>query len=181
MAKQYRFNNSQLPKLKLLVFLLAQAILSIIPNQAFSINSLPQEPASETIESVQNIPPFAVVNSLERVYIHEIEPIFARKCFSCHTPNHKKSWYFKLPIFDKLMDRNFKRALKALDLSVGFPFIGTKSVLESLTDLDHSIRQGAMPPPWWTFISWQAGLSKDERKLIHRWVQDGLNQIKPDK
>ncbi|MFK7825330.1 MAG: heme-binding domain-containing protein [Oligoflexales bacterium] len=183
MEKLLRLNNTYSHNLQKLVIHIIQALFIVAPTLAFSVghSSLPKKPASAFVEGIHNVPSYSVISSLEKDYIHEIEPIFSRKCFGCHTPNHKIKWYFKMPVINKLINRNFKRALKALDLSVGFPFIGTKSILKSLLDLDQSICQGSMPPPWWTIIFWQAGLSKAERNLIHHWVQDGLKQIKLDR
>ena len=156
--------------------------LSMInPAFSFAKSSLPAKPASANIEGLPELPAYPIISAIESNYIHDIEPIFARKCFSCHTPNHRKSWYFKIPILNKLINRNFDRALKALDLSVGFPFIGAKSIQQTLKDLEYSTHQGSMPPPWWTAFFWHASLTESEKNLIHQWVQDGLKQAKLDK
>ena len=151
------------------------------PKSSLARIPLPTQPAAKAIEGLYELPSYAVITAIEKAYIHEIEPIFSRKCFSCHTTNHKKEWYFKIPVLNKLITRNFERALEALDLSVGFPFIGKKSVGQTLIKLESSILDGSMPPPWWTIIFWHGNLSKAEKNSIPHWVQDGLKQVKLDK
>lgn len=171
------------PKLTtaIISFALINAVSTLLASMLYAKSALPIMPATEMIDGLHEVPSFSVMSSIEKAYIHEVEPIFSRKCFKCHTPNHKKKWYLKIPLINQIMERNFDKALKALDLSVGFPFIGNNSVANTLKNLSQSIQHGSMPPPWWTIIYWPGGLSKAERNIIENWVQDGLKQVKLDK
>jgi hypothetical protein len=103
-------------------------------------------------------------------YPVSIEPIFARKCFDCHSAKTNYPWYYKAPGAKGAIDQDISRARRMLDMTGGFPFRGVGDNAERLSLLREVVTEGGMPPFLYRLAHPGSGLSKDDKALIIAWL-----------
>ncbi len=109
--------------------------------------------------------------------LQNLQPLFQRACFDCHTDQTTFPWYYKLPLVKGLIDEDIKEARKHLDMSKGFPFLGHGTPLEDLNAIKEVLEKGEMPPFKYKMLHWNAGFSSEEIDSINVWINNSLKQI----
>jgi cytochrome c peroxidase len=97
--------------------------------------------------------------------------IFAGKCASCHVESASRPWYAALPVAKGLVEADVAAGTRAVDLLAAFSGETGKPVSEVvLAKIEHSTRQGLMPPSRFTALHWGGSLTAEESKAILAWV-----------
>jgi len=103
-------------------------------------------------------------------YPVSIEPIFARKCFDCHSAKTNYPWYYKAPGAKGAIDQDISRARRMVDMTGGFPFRGVGDTAERLGLLRGVVTDGGMPPFLYRLAHPGSGLNKDDKAQIIAWL-----------
>lgn len=105
-------------------------------------------------------------------YRRDIRPIFAKKCFDCHSITTHYPWYYSVPGVKQLIDRDIQEARADLDMSKDFPFLGKGTPTDYLDVLKDVINDGSMPPFRYRLLHRGSALTEDEQKSIMNWVNE---------
>ena len=95
-----------------------------------------------------------------------VRPIFAVKCFDCHTDQTRFPWYHALPLVGGFIDGHIEEAREHLELSKDFPFGGKGTKLEMLDELIEVVDEGEMPLWSYRLLHWGSGLTNDEVTIV---------------
>jgi Haem-binding domain len=104
----------------------------------------------------------------------ELEPIFVKGCFDCHTNRTRFPWYHKLPVIRGMIDEDIRGAQKHLNMSSGFPFGKQGNVADDLVGIHDELKGGDMPPLMYRFMHWDAKPSQAEADSIYSWIKRSL-------
>src|SRR5262249_32661879 len=87
--------------------------------------------------------------SFERVnlaYLQRVRPIFAQKCFDCHSDQTVYPGYYKIPGVRQFIDSDIREGREHLDFSRDYPFISHAKPIEDLDAIRKEIDESEMPP-----------------------------------
>lgn len=119
-----------------------------------------------------------ITKDINREYQENIKPIFAQKCFSCHTKS-KISWVESRLFFKDFLKEKVDSALGEFQLGDSFP---QKNLKNELKKIRTQIHNDVMPPNYALILmSPFMNLSKEEKDLVLKWVDDSLNKINSKK
>lgn len=105
------------------------------------------------------------------IYSKEIEPIFRKKCFDCHSAETVYPSHYKLPLAKQIIDYDIREGRKHLDMTEGFPFKGHHTVDEQLESLAKAVKKNTMPLRRYRLLHPGSGLTAEEREKILDWVK----------
>ncbi len=108
---------------------------------------------------------------LAETYRREIEPIFQKKCFDCHSTKTRYPWYYKLPGARQLIDYDTREAKEHIDMTDGFPFQGHHSLEDQLKDLGEVVEKNKMPLWRYRLLHPGSGLTRKEKETILNWLK----------
>jgi cytochrome c peroxidase len=108
------------------------------------------------------------------------DPLFARvasvlekKCVLCHAEKAPLPFYASLPIAKGMIEKDVREGIEALDMAATFSGSGSRPVSEvAVAKLEHTLREGSMPPLRYKLLHWNAGLSDAEKKDLVAWIHD---------
>lgn len=120
------------------------------------------------------INPYSRIN---KEYVANIKPIFQRSCFDCHSQSPTYPWYYKLPFVNTLIDNDRAEALKHLDLSGDFPFVGHGTPMEDLEAIADSVQKDEMPMFKYRVMHPSSTLSVSEKLQIQKWAKESLELL----
>src|SRR3989338_8759883 len=86
------------------------------------------------------------LTAINRDYVQNVRPIFAQKCFDCHTGQTRYPRYYSLPGVKQLIDRDIREGRKHLDVSDDFPFKSHATPQEDLEEIAEVVKENTMPP-----------------------------------
>jgi Haem-binding domain len=113
------------------------------------------------------------IRAVAQEYAAAVAPIFERKCADCHTGHPRYLWYHALPIVKTLIDRDIADARADMDLSRGFPPIGTGTPVEYLGAIRDVLDDHSMPPLRYRLMHPGSTLTGAERATILAWIDRG--------
>ena len=119
------------------------------------------------------------INAIINIGFTQLEPLFKRACFDCHTNKTDFPWYYKIPGIRQMIDNDIKHARKHIDMSNGFPFTGHASQVENLRAIREEIKEDAMPPFDYRLMHWSASPSKEEAEAIINWADSSMELLSP--
>lgn len=132
---------------------------------------LKSEPIAETrTAALQRDSAFTVINAGFR----QLEPVFRRACFDCHSDQTVFPWYHRVPGVKSWLDRDIRKARKHLDMSAGFPFVGHGNPAEDLADIREELEEGSMPPLAYRLMHPGAAPTPAEKDSIYAWIDRSL-------
>lgn len=117
-------------------------------------------------------------SEINRTYIQKIKPIFAKKCFDCHSNQTRYPWYHSLPGIKQWLDHDISEGKKHIDFSIDFPFQGHGTPLEDLQAIRDSVETNSMPPFAYILMHTSSKISKTEREAIILWTNESENLLK---
>jgi hypothetical protein len=128
-------------------------------------------------EDESKIVPPAVLSEVNQDYVQSVRPIFAKKCFDCHSQNTHWPWYASLPGVGFLIAKDVREARDDMDMSNDFPFVGKGSPSEYLSVIEDALNDGSMPPFRYRILHSESALTEPEKKTIHLWIDKSLERI----
>jgi len=110
-------------------------------------------------------------------YKKNVRPIFAQKCFDCHSSLGHKPWYGRIPGAKWLIDKDVNEARADLDMSQDFPFLGKGTPSEYLDVLEDAVSDGSMPPLRYRALHWDSKLTEPEIMIIKEWIKGSRKDL----
>ncbi len=107
----------------------------------------------------------------------QLEPIWKKACFDCHSDKTVYPWYYKLPGVKGMIDEDIEEARSEMDMSKGFPFISHRKPVDDLRKLGQEVAEGAMPPGKYKLMHWSASLSSGEKESVASFVENSLKML----
>lgn len=129
-----------------------------------NVKALPAEDKNRDISE-------AALQSMHDDYKQNIEPIFRKKCFDCHSLRTEFPWYYKVPGIRQWIDHEIREAREHLDMSAGFPFRSKYSIDHDLEEMDEVLAKATMPPKAYVFVHPEAKLSESEKSALREWIR----------
>ncbi len=111
----------------------------------------------------------------------DLQPLFQRGCYDCHSDQTNYPWYYKLPGIKGTIDDDITEARKHLDMSQGFPFLGHGEPNEDLEAIKKVLKEGDMPPFKYRILHWNARFSDEEVKTVTSWIDKSLKRLAENK
>jgi len=124
-------------------------------------------------EIVYQAPTPKQLDAINQIYLANVKPIFAKKCFDCHATTTHFPWYYHLPGVKNLIDYDIAEAKSHMDMTNDFPFMGHGSAKDDLKAIADSTKEGNMPPLKYSIIHWGSRLQVLEKKAIIKWTEQG--------
>ncbi len=140
--------------------------------------------AAVEAEANANITDSAAVN-IDSIYavinigFTQLEPIFKKGCFDCHSDKTDFPWYYKIPGIKQMINSDIEHARKHIDMSNGFPFGGHDSQLDKLQGIKDEIKEGEMPPLMYRMMHWSAKPTKEEAQSVYQWIDKSMEMLSP--
>jgi hypothetical protein len=132
--------------------------------------------AEEEDRAVSSTPSAALVHVNEN-YQRSVRPIFAQKCFDCHSHLGTRPWYASIPGPKQLIDKDIREATADMDMSQDFPFLGKGTPLDYLDVLEDAVKDGSMPPWRYRILHWDSKLTDLERTRILEWIESSRKEL----
>ena len=107
----------------------------------------------------------------------QLQPIFRKGCYDCHTDQTDYPWYHSLPLIKGLIDEDIKEAREHLDMSNGFPFESHALPADDLAEIKEEIEDGGMPPSLYRLMHWSAKPSEAEQDSLFQWIDNSLKLL----
>lgn len=110
---------------------------------------------------------------LDNASLAEVAHIFAGKCASCHVEEPALPWYAGLPVAKTLIQADIAAGVRAVDMLAAFAPENIDPFEEvALAKIEHTTKQGSMPPKHYLAMHWDCVLSARETEVILDWVAE---------
>lgn len=110
-------------------------------------------------------------------YAKDIEPIFKRSCFDCHSKNTVFPWYHSIPGVKQYLDDHIEEGRHDLELSDGFPFNTDVHLMRHLRRISHVVKTKDMPLWDYALMHKNARMSEADIQTVVKWADDGLQSL----
>lgn len=107
----------------------------------------------------------------------QLNYIFTKGCFDCHTDRTVYPWYYKLPIIKGIINNDTRGAKRHIDMSNGFPFKGHATPPNQLVGIREELQDDDMPPELYRIGHWSATPNAAERDSIYTWIDSSLSLL----
>jgi hypothetical protein len=128
-------------------------------------------------EDESEIVPPAVLSEVNSDYVQSVRPIYAKKCFDCHSQNTHWPWYASLPGVGFMIAKDVREARDDMDMSSDFPFVGKGSPSEYLSVIKDVLKDSSMPPFRYRILHSESALTETEKTTIQLWIAKSLERI----
>lgn len=115
--------------------------------------------------------------SVNANYVRDIKPIFAAKCFNCHSRFTEYPWYYAIPGVRQMIDKDVRAARADVDMSEDFPFQGKGTPSDYLDVIEDVVRDRSMPPLRYRLVHPAAALTDAERQRVLDWVEGSRKKV----
>jgi len=105
-----------------------------------------------------------------------VQEIFKRSCYDCHSNNTVYPWYNKIQPISFLMENHIKNGKKELNFS-DFGAYSKRKQKSKLKAIYNQIKDNEMPLFSYTIIHRNAVLSKEDKILIKQWTTKLLDSL----
>ena len=143
-----------------------------------------EEHEAEPATAVQAADPSAAETAgLDSVYqviaagFEDLERIFRKGCYDCHSDQTVYPWYYRLPPVKGLIDDDIQEAREHLDMSDGFPFDSHATPADDLAEIEEEIEEGSMPPGLYRLMHWSAKPLEAEQDSVFQWIDQSLKLL----
>ena len=106
----------------------------------------------------------------------EVQKIFKRSCYDCHSNNTNYPWYYKIQPVSWLLENHIKKGKKELNFSE-FGSYSKRRQKSKLKAIKNQIIDNEMPLSSYTLIHRNAKLSEKDRALIKQWATKLLDSL----
>jgi len=106
----------------------------------------------------------------------EVQKIFKRSCYDCHSNNTNYPWYYKIQPVSWLLENHIKKGKKELNFSE-FGSYSKRRQKSKLKAIKNQIIDNKMPLSAYTLIHRNAKLSEKDRALIKQWATKLLDSL----
>ena len=106
----------------------------------------------------------------------EVQEIFKRSCYDCHSNNTVYPWYNKIQPIGFLLENHIEKGKKELNFSTIGSYSNRK-LKGKLKSIKSQVSDGEMPLFSYTLIHGDTKLSKRDKALIKQWVAQILDSL----
>ena len=99
----------------------------------------------------------------------EVQAILRRACYDCHSNETNWPWYSRVAPASLLMSRDVKEGRREVNFSTWENYDARRRA-RKLNEIAKEVREGDMPPWYYTPIHPDAKLSAADRELIINWT-----------
>lgn len=126
----------------------------------------------QLLQPTRNISEGISENDISKVYAlpTEVQQVFEKKCFDCHSNNTHYPWYIHIQPIGWWMASHIKEAKDHLNFSE-FKTYNEKKTARKLEELSEEVTEGSMPLRSYVWLHPDAKLTPEETKAINDWVQ----------
>jgi len=122
-----------------------------------------ERPSDDGVAKVESP---AVVASYQQV-----ESLFRRACYDCHSDKTVYPWYYAIPLVKQLIDYDIKEAREHLDMSKGWPFTEHNKPMDEIDEIVETIEEREMPPFMYRIAHGSALWNDEERAAVVQWLK----------
>jgi len=108
----------------------------------------------------------------KQVSFKKAAPIFAGKCFDCHSSKVQMPFYANFPIAQQTIGHDIEEGLAEFDFEHELFTPNQKPSAVALNKLEYVLKSGEMPPLRYVALHWEAILSEKDKQAIFQWIQD---------
>ena len=117
------------------------------------------------------------IEIIKVAYEKDVEQIFKKSCFDCHSTKTQFPWYYNLPIAKQLINHDVTEAKKHLDMSSGYPFKGHGNPIADLKEINKVISNEKMPLWYYLLLHGEAKLTDKDKAIIAKWVNMSIKEL----
>jgi hypothetical protein len=110
-------------------------------------------------------------------YDKDIQPLFKRACFDCHTTQTVWPWYHSIPGVKQYLDGHVEDGLHDFDITDGLPFKGDAPLDRQLRRISRQVGGGGMPLWDYRLMHPAARLTDAEKRQIVAWADAGYADL----
>lgn len=128
--------------------------------------------AIQLIPRVRNQSGQPPVNDITTVYQvpENVEVIFKRSCYDCHSNNTSYPWYAHIQPIRYMLDRHVQQGKQDLNFN-NFGIYTARKRRNKLRAISSSLTEGTMPLSPYTFIHHSARLNSHDTSAVLSWVK----------
>ncbi len=101
---------------------------------------------------------------------NDVENVLKTSCYDCHSNNTNYPWYHTIQPVDWFMEGHITDGKKELNFNE-FGDYSKRRQKTKLKSIISQIEADEMPLPSYTYIHWDAKLSKQQKKLLKDWIR----------
>jgi len=98
-----------------------------------------------------------------------VESIFQKACYDCHTNNTNYPWYVSVQPMGWVMAKHIRDGKAEINFSEFGNYSGRRQI-SKLKNITNSIKDGTMPLPSYTWLHADAKLTANEKAAITSWI-----------
>lgn len=117
------------------------------------------------------------IEIIKVAYVKDVEQIFKKSCFDCHSTKTRFPWYYNFPIAKQLINYDVTEAKKHLDMSSGYPFKGHGKPIADLREIKKVISDEKMPLWYYLLLHGEAKLTEKDKAVIVKWVNSSIKEL----
>lgn len=127
--------------------------------------------AIQFIQPARNKSGQVVPADISKMYAmpQNIESIFHKACFDCHSNNTNYPWYVSVQPMGWLMAKHIRDGKTEINFSEFGNYSGRRQI-SKLKNITNSIKDGTMPLPSYTWLHADAKLTANEKTAITSWI-----------
>lgn len=110
----------------------------------------------------------------------QIQSVFKKACFDCHSNNTSYPWYAHIQPFRFMLDRHVRDGKADLNFSE-FGSYSEKRQFNKLKAIGESVEDETMPLRSYELFHPEARLSKREKDLVIKWINNTRSLIEAKK
>jgi Haem-binding domain len=107
----------------------------------------------------------------------DVNAIFQKACYDCHSNNTKYPWYAEVMPAGYFLANHVNDGKKHFNFDE-FASYKPKKALHKLEELANEVQQGEMPMDSYTWIHKDAKLTDAEKKIIVNWAGSTIENLK---
>lgn len=123
----------------------------------------PPEDAQQTMQAIVPVP-------------QNVQAIFERSCYDCHSSRTRYPWYSKLAPASWLLSSDINEGRQELSFSVFGTYPKAKAA-KKLKKMCDEVKGGDMPPWYYTPLHAGSKLSEADRQTVCTWAAGAQQQI----
>lgn len=111
----------------------------------------------------------------------EAHAVFEKSCLPCHSGQLPLPWYGRLPGMKTVMKKEYREAVEGFNFDAEIYVAGKRPSSQALDKIEETLLDGSMPPKSYRAVHWSARVSKSEREVVLKWIEDEREKMEETK
>lgn len=127
----------------------------------------------------KNISGGAPANHVSTVFKvpENVQAIFEKSCYDCHTNNTRYPWYANVQPVAWWLNDHVKEGKKEINFDEFATYVPRRQY-KKLEEIIEQVKEGEMPLSSYTVIHREAALSSEQKLAITAWANGAIDQMK---